>query len=129
MGFGWWVLQGVETVDEQLAFFRKVKEAIIASIGVNAAEKHMQKSFFLISTGSNDFINLYNIDPIIQATYTPAQYEDLLISALSGYIQVSRPETSLILSVQTILEIFITASTFHKTNESIHTPTVYQQSQ
>jgi hypothetical protein len=28
--------------------------------------------------------------------------------------------------VQTILEIFMTASTFHKTNESIHTPTVYQ---
>lgn len=81
----------------------------------------MQKSFFLISTGSNDFINLYNIDPIIQAMYTPAQYEDLLISALSGYIQVSRPETSLILSVQTILEIFITASTFHKQmNPSIH---------
>jgi phospholipase/lecithinase/hemolysin len=78
---------GVETVDEQLAFFRKVKEAIIASIGVNAAEEHMQKSFFLMSTGSNDFINLYNIDPIIQAMYTPAQYEDLLISTLSGYIQ------------------------------------------
>jgi hypothetical protein len=117
---------GVETIDEQLAFFRKVKEAIIASIGVNAAEEHMQKSLFLMSTGSNDFINLYNIDPIIQAMYTPAQYEDLLISAISGYIQVSRPETSLILFVQTILEIFMTASTFHKTNESIHTPTVYQ---
>ncbi len=74
-----------------------------------------------MSTGSNDFINLYNIDPIIQAMYTPAQYEDLLISALSGYIQVSRPETSLILSVQTILEMSSQLqSSIKQTNPSIH---------
>jgi hypothetical protein len=65
-----------------------VKGEIVQQLGVPATELLFQKSIFLISTGSNDFVNNYNLNPFIQKQYNKQQYQQLVLDSISKNLQV-----------------------------------------
>ncbi|KAL2635795.1 hypothetical protein R1flu_007274 [Riccia fluitans] len=76
------LLFGVMNLTRQLDNFGKIKKDMIAQIGEAETERILTTSIYLVSTGSNDFVNSYNINPILQHAFTPKQYEDLLLSTI-----------------------------------------------
>ncbi|KAG6550720.1 hypothetical protein Mapa_007817 [Marchantia paleacea] len=75
-------LFGVLNLTRQLDNLGIVKKEIISQIGEESTDKLLRESIYLISTGSNDFVNSYNLNPILQAKFTPAAYETLLLGTI-----------------------------------------------
>ncbi|KAL3684074.1 hypothetical protein R1sor_002096 [Riccia sorocarpa] len=75
-------LFGVLNLTRQLDNFGKIKKDMIDQIGDAATEKILTTSLYLISTGSNDYVNSYNLNPILQGRFTQPQYEQLLLSTI-----------------------------------------------
>jgi hypothetical protein len=72
----------------QLDNLATVKANIVQQLGVPATETLFSQSIFLISTGSNDFVNNYNINPFLQKEYNPAQYQQHVLDSINTNLQV-----------------------------------------
>uniref|UniRef100_A0A0C9RKI8 TSA: Wollemia nobilis Ref_Wollemi_Transcript_13712_1252 transcribed RNA sequence n=1 Tax=Wollemia nobilis TaxID=56998 RepID=A0A0C9RKI8_9CONI len=76
----------VMTLGKQLENFRSYRAQIVNLIGRGNVTKLISEALFVISTGSNDFINNY-YNPLNPKKYSVAQYQDLLIGLLRGFVQ------------------------------------------
>jgi phospholipase/lecithinase/hemolysin len=76
-------LFGVMNLTRQLENLGTVQAEIIQQIGLPATTQLFGSSLFLISTGSNDFVNNYNINPVVFEQYSPSQYQTLLLESIN----------------------------------------------
>ncbi|GLJ22979.1 hypothetical protein SUGI_0433470 [Cryptomeria japonica] len=77
----------VLTLGKQLENFRHYRLQLANMTGQGNATKIISEAIFALSTGSNDFINNYYANPLMSKKYTLAQFEDILLQSLRGFVQ------------------------------------------
>ena len=57
-------------------------------MGEKKAEEIIGQGLFIISMGTNDFLQNYFLEPVRSEQYTLGEYENYLVSRMAHYIQV-----------------------------------------
>lgn len=82
------VKQRVLCLSSQLEYFKHYKIRLENLVGVKKAEEIVGNSIFLLSMGTNDFLQNYYLEPTRSKQYTVEQYEKFLVSAMFEDIKV-----------------------------------------
>lgn len=85
--FGW--LQGVLPVRKQLEYFLHYKIQLSELMGKEKADEIIKNALFVLSMGTNDFIQNYYLEPTRSKQYTIEAYQNYLITCMSRDIKVS----------------------------------------
>ncbi|KAJ9566439.1 hypothetical protein OSB04_002405 [Centaurea solstitialis] len=80
-------LQNVLSLSHQLKHFAHYKLHLGQKIGMHKTDDFIQNAVFVLSMGTNDFLQNYYVEPTRSAQYTVEQYGDYLISLLFGYVK------------------------------------------
>ncbi|KAA8515187.1 hypothetical protein F0562_018366 [Nyssa sinensis] len=75
-------LSSVLPVSKQLEYFLHYKIHLRQLVGEEKAEEIIRNAIFLISMGTNDFLQNYGIEPIRSKQFTLEQYQNFLISCM-----------------------------------------------
>ena len=57
-------------------------------VGATKAEELINNAVFVLSMGTNDFLQNYFLEPVRSKQFSVAQYEDFLITSMSSAIKV-----------------------------------------
>lgn len=76
-------------MSKQLELFREYKARLGRLVGKKRAQEIVTNGVFLLSMGTNDFLQNYYVEPTRSKQYTIEKYQDFLISAMTKYIKVS----------------------------------------
>ncbi|KAH9302864.1 hypothetical protein KI387_014447 [Taxus chinensis] len=77
----------VISLGKQLENFRHYRVQLANITGQETASKIVAEALFLISTGSNDFVNNYYVNPLMAKKYSLAEYQDYLLQSLHEFVQ------------------------------------------
>lgn len=80
-------VSNVLTLWHQLKYFAHYKKNLSLKIGSKKADESIRNAVFVLSMGTNDFLQNYYVEPTRCAQYTVEQYEDYLISNLHDYVK------------------------------------------
>ncbi|CAI9292880.1 unnamed protein product [Lactuca saligna] len=80
-------LSNVISLSKQLDYFRQYKARLGRLVGKKRAQKIVTNGVFLLSMGTNDFLQNYYIEPTRAKQFTIDEYQDFLISAMTKYIK------------------------------------------
>nr|GEX31980.1 GDSL esterase/lipase At5g45950 [Tanacetum cinerariifolium] len=80
-------VSNVLTLSHQLKYFAHYKRNLSMNIGANKAAESINNAVFVLSMGTNDFLQNYYVEPTRSSQYTIDQYEDYLVSLFQGYIK------------------------------------------
>ncbi|ESR62687.1 hypothetical protein CICLE_v10015728mg [Citrus x clementina] len=75
-------LSSVLSVSRQLEYLKHYKIHLGNLVGVKKAEEIIGNSIFLLSMGTNDFLQNYYLEPTRSRQYTVEQYENYLVSSM-----------------------------------------------
>ena len=81
-------MKNVLSLSHQLKYFAHYKLHLGQKIGVHKTDDFIKNAVFVLSMGTNDFLQNYYVEPTRSAQYTVEQYGDYLISLLFGYVKV-----------------------------------------
>lgn len=77
----------VLTLEQEVDNFKHYRKQLVKMLGPENTSELIGRAFFTLTTGTNDFINNYYINPSTRALYTLDQFQDLLLQSLSKFIQ------------------------------------------
>ncbi|XP_057431432.1 GDSL esterase/lipase At5g22810-like [Lotus japonicus] len=77
---------GVISLNHQLEYYKDYQKELVNIAGPNASSI-ISGALYLISSGINDFLHNYYINPLLLKRYTPDQFSDILIRCCSNFIQ------------------------------------------
>lgn len=77
----------VISLSKQLEYFREYKARLGRVVGKKKAQEMVTNGVFLLSMGTNDFLQNYYIEPTRSKQFTIEKYQDFLISAMTKYIK------------------------------------------
>lgn len=80
--------QNVLPLSAQLKYFMHYKVKMRRLLGVKSAEDIIGNAIFVISMGTNDFLQNYYLDPIRPNQYTIDQFQNFLVSRMAHSITV-----------------------------------------
>nr|XP_043618758.1 GDSL esterase/lipase At5g45950-like isoform X1 [Erigeron canadensis] len=80
-------LSNVIPLSKQLEYFREYKARLAKLVGKKRAENLITNGVFLLSMGTNDFLQNYYVEPTRSKQFTIDKYQHFLISSMSKYIQ------------------------------------------
>lgn len=81
---------GRVTMSQQFGHFEKTKADIAQVLGQQGMEELIANAVYSFSVGGNDYVNNYMAATTsTKSKYTPAQYQDLLISTFRGQLQTA----------------------------------------
>ncbi|GJX35131.1 GDSL esterase/lipase [Tanacetum coccineum] len=80
-------VSNVLTLSHQLKYFAHYKRHLSMNIGAKKAAESINNAVFVLSMGTNDFLQNYYVEPTRSSQYTIDQYEDYLVSLFQGYIK------------------------------------------
>lgn len=81
--------QNVISLSKQLEYLKHYKIHLRQLVGANKAEEMIKKNaIFVISLGTNDFLQNYFVDPTRSHQFTLQKYQDYLVSCMSRAIKV-----------------------------------------
>ncbi|XP_076917076.1 GDSL esterase/lipase At5g45950-like [Bidens hawaiensis] len=80
-------ISNVLTLSHQLKYFAHYKRNLTLKIGAKRTTELIQNAVFVLSMGTNDFLQNYYVEPTRSAQYTVDQYGDYLISLFLGYVK------------------------------------------
>ncbi|XP_071721271.1 GDSL esterase/lipase At5g45950 [Rutidosis leptorrhynchoides] len=80
-------ISNVLSLSHQFKYFAHYKRHLSMNIGETKAHQSINNAVFVLSMGTNDFLQNYYIDPTRSSKYTVDQYGDYLISLLQGYVK------------------------------------------
>ncbi|KAF7146901.1 hypothetical protein RHSIM_Rhsim03G0085700 [Rhododendron simsii] len=75
------------SLTQQLAYYKEYQDKVVSMVGKDSANTMFSGGIHLLSAGSSDFIQNYYINPMLQRTYTPDQFSDILIRSFSAFVQ------------------------------------------
>ena len=81
-------VQNVKGLTEQLGWYKNWKNEVISLVGPEKGEYIIKNALYIISTGSNDWVNNYYINPVLQKEYTQDAYTTFLIGKVRAFLQV-----------------------------------------
>lgn len=80
---------GRVTMSQQFDNFQKTKAKIALLIGQPGADELISNAIYSFTVGGNDYVNNYlAVTTTTQSTYTPPQFQDLLITTFKAQLQV-----------------------------------------
>ncbi|GMN43632.1 hypothetical protein TIFTF001_012823 [Ficus carica] len=79
-------ISNVLPLSAQLKYFMHYKVKMSRLLGVKRAEDIIGNAIFVISMGTNDFLQNYYLDPIRPNQYTIDQYQNFLVSRMAHYV-------------------------------------------
>ncbi|KAI3495401.1 hypothetical protein L1887_37739 [Cichorium endivia] len=85
-------LSNVISLSKQLDYFRQYKARLGRLVGKKRAQDIVTNSVFLLSMGTNDFLQNYYVEPTRSKQFTIDKYQDFLISAMAKYIKAMHAE-------------------------------------
>ncbi|KAI7746066.1 hypothetical protein M8C21_003742 [Ambrosia artemisiifolia] len=85
-------LSNVITLSKQLEYFREYKARLGRLVGKKRAQEIVTNAVFLLSMGTNDFLQNYYLEPTRSKQFTIEKYQEFLISAMSKYIKAMYAE-------------------------------------
>ncbi|CAM6128227.1 unnamed protein product [Calypogeia fissa] len=71
----------------QIEWIRQWKGNVTELVGPTSAQSIIEEAIFVIATGSNDWINSYFTNPLLQAKYNREQYQSLILDTITARIQ------------------------------------------
>ncbi|KAL8263301.1 hypothetical protein R6Q59_024650 [Mikania micrantha] len=71
----------------QFKHFAHYKRNLGLKVGAKKGDESIRNAVFVLSMGTNDFLQNYYVEPTRSAQYTVDQYGDYLISLVHGYVQ------------------------------------------
>ncbi|XP_074306055.1 GDSL esterase/lipase At5g45960-like [Silene latifolia] len=80
-------LSGVIAMSRQLEYFKEYRSRIEGIIGVEKTNVLINKSVFIVSAGTNDFVVNYYTMPIRRRMYTLPQYQQFLVQNVHDFIK------------------------------------------
>lgn len=76
-------------MSQQFDYFQKTKEKITQIIGQPGTDELINNAIYSFTVGGNDYVNNYLSDTTsTESTYTPPQFQDLLINTFQGQLKV-----------------------------------------
>ena len=91
----WWniadaqFVQNVVPISRQMQWFRQYKIQLEGTIGKQKARHILDNALYVVSSGSNDFVNNFYINPNLQMHYNVTQYMNLISTHIVSFLQVS----------------------------------------
>lgn len=82
------VLQNVVPAFEQLQMFYKYQMQMVSLVGQERASFIISEALFGLSTGSNDFIMNYLVNPILQKQHTTYEWSSFILSNQTQFLKV-----------------------------------------
>lgn len=80
--------QSVISLSKQVEYLKHYKIHLRQLVGANRAEELIRNAVFVISMGTNDFLQNYYVEPVRSQQFSVAQYEDFLIASMSSAVKV-----------------------------------------
>ncbi|XP_076903558.1 GDSL esterase/lipase At5g45950-like [Bidens hawaiensis] len=80
-------ITNVISLSKQLKYFQEYKIRIEKLVGKEDAYKIVENAVFVLSMGTNDFLQNYYIDPTRSHMFTIAQYQHYLINCMETYVK------------------------------------------
>lgn len=81
--------QNVLSISKQLDYFRHYKIHLRNLVGTKEAEEIVQNALYILSLGTNDFLQNYYVEPTRSKQYNIERYMNYLISCMRTAIKVS----------------------------------------
>lgn len=79
-------MQGVITMSRQLEYMGHYKLHLSSVLGRRKAEEHVSKATFILSLGTNDFLQNYFLEPTRPKQFTLPDYQNFLLSSMHAYL-------------------------------------------
>lgn len=80
--------QNVFSVSKQLEYFLHYKIHLKQLVGKKKAQEIVEGTLFVMSMGTNDFLQNYFLEPTRSQQYSLEEYENYLISCMAHDIEV-----------------------------------------
>ncbi|KAF5764907.1 putative triacylglycerol lipase [Helianthus annuus] len=80
-------ITNVIPLSKQLEYFQEYKIRMEKLVGKDNAHKIVKNAVFVLSMGTNDFLQNYYIDPTRSQRFTIAQYQRYLINCMETYVK------------------------------------------
>lgn len=77
----------VKGLDTQFLWYKNWKNEVLSLVGPEEGNNIISNALYIFSTGANDWVNNYYLNPILMKKYTPDAYITLLIGLAKSYIQ------------------------------------------
>ncbi|XP_023743865.1 GDSL esterase/lipase At5g45950 [Lactuca sativa] len=77
----------VISLRKQLDYFKEYKLRLRMLVGEEGSHRIVSNAVFILSMGTNDFLQNYYIDPTRSKTFTIVQYQHFLINCMEKYIK------------------------------------------
>lgn len=75
---------------KQLEQFKEYRQELIAERGLGNGLEIIGKAIFIISTGTNDYLNNYFLNPYLRSKYSLPQFQNILLDICSQFIKVDQ---------------------------------------
>jgi hypothetical protein len=82
------MVQNVISLSKQLEYFKHYKLHLSQLVGAKNAEEIIKNAVFVLSFGTNDFLQNYFVEPTRSQQYSVEKYQDFLVSCMSRAIKV-----------------------------------------
>lgn len=82
------VQQSVLSLPRQLEYLMHYKVKLRKLVGQKRAEDIIRTALFVMSMGTNDFLQDYYLDPTRPKQFTVEEYQNYLVSCMANAIQV-----------------------------------------
>ncbi|XP_059063254.1 GDSL esterase/lipase At5g03810 isoform X2 [Cryptomeria japonica] len=83
-------IYNVLSLEDQLKLYIQYREDLARVVGVANASTILSDALYLISTGSNDYLNNYNYNIFLQIEYNRRQYRNHLLNLLANFLEELR---------------------------------------
>jgi hypothetical protein len=81
-------MQNVLPASKQLEMFREYTVKLTHLLGQAKASAMLTDSLYFVSTGSNDYILNYYLNPMLQNQYTTDQFSAMILSLQTDFLKV-----------------------------------------
>lgn len=81
-------VQNVKGLTDQFVWYKNWQAEVISVAGPERGKYIISNALHAFSTGSNDWVNNYYLNPNLMSKYTPTTYTTLLLQQVRNYVQV-----------------------------------------
>ncbi|XP_022958433.1 GDSL esterase/lipase At5g22810-like [Cucurbita moschata] len=75
------------SLTQQLEYYKEYQNKVAEFAGKTNASAIISGAIYLVSAGSNDFLQNYYVNPLVYKKYTVTQFADILIASYVNFIQ------------------------------------------
>lgn len=70
------------------AYLNSYRERLVDEVGKSKATNILNEAIYIISSGTNDYLNNYITNPVVKASISPDEFQDQMVQSLVSYLEV-----------------------------------------